>query len=271
MKLGIIQGRLLPPVEEFVQEFPLYWKLEFKYARKIGLNHIEWIVTSDSFSTNPIFGESFKFKDSDPKISSLCADFLVDIPDYFVWDDEGFSVANIAASLRKLCDAAVNWGVPCITLPLLEGADWSNHDTRSWLWPVILDVAGYYPKLTFSLEIDSIGPQSMLMFLGQRPNLALTYDTGNIQENAPCNHKEYLKRPELVAFINNVHLKDKNHIGMSVRPGEGTVPFDKIFELLKGAGYDGLYTMQFARDMADEVVTAQEDMSFVLEEGNVLC
>ena len=54
MKIGIIQGRLSPPVEGF-QECPANWKREFELLSILRLNHIEWIVTSDSLKTNPIF------------------------------------------------------------------------------------------------------------------------------------------------------------------------------------------------------------------------
>ena len=54
MKIGIIQGRLTPPDKGF-QDTPDNWKEEFERLRKLDMNHIEWIVTKESFDNNPIF------------------------------------------------------------------------------------------------------------------------------------------------------------------------------------------------------------------------
>ena len=48
MKIGIIQGRLSEPKEGF-QECPINWKREFDLLPELGLNHIEWIITSNNF------------------------------------------------------------------------------------------------------------------------------------------------------------------------------------------------------------------------------
>ena len=48
MKIGIIQGRLSEPKEGF-QDTPTDWKREFEDLKKNNLNHIEWIITKDSF------------------------------------------------------------------------------------------------------------------------------------------------------------------------------------------------------------------------------
>ena len=55
MKLGVLQGRLQPPVDGHIQEFPTKWFAEFKLLKDLDLHYLEWIVTKPSFSTNPIF------------------------------------------------------------------------------------------------------------------------------------------------------------------------------------------------------------------------
>ena len=59
MKLGIIQGRLSEPVEGF-QDTPANWEREFDLLTQLELNHVEWIVTKDSFENNPIFTEELE-------------------------------------------------------------------------------------------------------------------------------------------------------------------------------------------------------------------
>ena len=68
MKIGIIQGRLSEPKEGF-QECPIDWKREFDLLQKLGLNHIEWIITSN-FKNNPIFNDNLKRIDLENKLKS---------------------------------------------------------------------------------------------------------------------------------------------------------------------------------------------------------
>ena len=51
MNIGVIQGRLSPPIEGF-QECPVDWKREFDLLGRLGFTHIEWIVTKENFYTN---------------------------------------------------------------------------------------------------------------------------------------------------------------------------------------------------------------------------
>ena len=77
MNIGIIQGRLSSPEEGF-QECPKNWEKEFELLKELGLSHVDWIVTKNSFDNNPIF---FKNLNGYP-INSICADNLVD-KDFF--------------------------------------------------------------------------------------------------------------------------------------------------------------------------------------------
>ena len=52
-KIGVMQGRLSPPINKKIQKFPHnYWKDEFSLARKIGFDLIEWVVDDEN---TPIF------------------------------------------------------------------------------------------------------------------------------------------------------------------------------------------------------------------------
>jgi beta-galactosidase GanA len=43
-KIGIISGRLSPPIDNNIQQFPSnYWKKEFEKANRLGFDVIEWI------------------------------------------------------------------------------------------------------------------------------------------------------------------------------------------------------------------------------------
>ena len=58
-RVGIIQGRLTHPREGF-QDCPSDWQREFNLLKKIGLTHVEWIVTKENYNKNPIHSEDLK-------------------------------------------------------------------------------------------------------------------------------------------------------------------------------------------------------------------
>ena len=47
--IGIMQGRLSPPIKGRIQAFPSQtWQKEFYLARDCGFSHIEWVLDPDS-------------------------------------------------------------------------------------------------------------------------------------------------------------------------------------------------------------------------------
>ena len=55
VKLGIMQGRLVPPEPERFQSFPRQrWREEFALAQAAGLETIEWIYDAYGEDVNPL-------------------------------------------------------------------------------------------------------------------------------------------------------------------------------------------------------------------------
>jgi hypothetical protein len=87
MDIGIIQGRLLPPIKGRIQAFPRErWTEEFFIAKDIGLNSIDWIIEDDRGYPNPLLkkdGQDLIMKISEETgiiIQSVCADLFMDFP-----------------------------------------------------------------------------------------------------------------------------------------------------------------------------------------------
>ena len=231
MNLGIIQGRLLGPVDGFIQEFPHNWRLEFELLEKLDLSHVEWIVTQRSFNTNPIFFEDCR----QYKISSLCADNLV--------NSEIVSEAFLDDNLTPICEAALKNEIESVTIPLLEESDITNSEIRNKFTSHILKYADKYPTLNFSFEAETSW-ENVMSIASKRNNFWITYDTGNITSQR-INHEEYIRNT--CSKINNVHIKDRTFDGQTVPPLSGDTDFENIFNILKEVGYDGIYTLQTAR------------------------
>jgi hexulose-6-phosphate isomerase len=230
---GIIQGRLLPPVDGHIQEFPKdNWREEFDRLDELGLTHIEWIITKKSFEEGVLDLDIREYAD---RISSICCDNLIhkDIRDN----------RFLAEQLRPICDFAVKNGIGVIGIPLLEDSEVYYHNKR-----VIIDaLAPYgevYPELEFHFEMEA--PVDIATELvGACHNFFFTYDTGNIT-SCGYDHSDYLQA--MLPKIKNVHLKDRTRDPIAtVEPGAGDTDFELIFDVLKKNNYICSLTIQTAR------------------------
>ena len=247
MILGVLQGRLSEPNEGF-QEYPNNWKREFDLLPKLGLNHIEWIITYDNFHSNPIFHRDI----SEYPISSVCADFMV--------SNQFCDSEYLNKFLRPLCEAIQDNDIKYITIPLLEESDITNDVARKSFINEISNYGLAYPQLTFSFEIESY-EHVIQEVLEVCPNFRLTYDTGNMT-SLGINHKYYIQK--FIDKIDNVHLKDRTFDKKTVLPTHGATDFNSIFENLSYYDYSGRYTIQTAREKdGDEVQTIKRHKKLI--------
>ena len=219
MRLGVIQGRLSPPIEGF-QECPKNWKREFVIAKEIGLTHIEWVITKNRFEENPLLREDL----TQYPISSICADFII--------DQEFFSSSVILKRLNRVCKAAEKSGVNHVTLPLLEGSDVSEKQARKQAIALIRELVKTFPTIEFLIEAE-LGFDSTADVLTDIPEVGIVYDTGNMT-TVGVDHEQYIQ--SYGSRIRHIHLKDRmvNSQGdpITVFPGLGNTPFRLIFQQL---------------------------------------
>lgn len=233
MNIGIIQGRLSTPEEGF-QECPNDWQKEFQLAEKIGLNHIEWIITAEKYHENPIL--NLDIKKPEQKISSVCADFFVSS----VFQNQ----ESLLSHLTNLCIAIEKTNINHITVPLLEQSSVVDEYKRHRFIEFITEVKDKYKNLSFSFEAElDLDPLIEIISISDR--FFITYDTGNMTSFG-VNHSEYIS--EIAEKITNVHLKDRKYSGQSVPPGTGDTDFEKIFHELKKSNYKNNFTLQTQRE-----------------------
>jgi len=230
MKVGIIQGRLSPPLEGF-QECPTNWKREFSHFSDLRLEHIEWIITKKSFLTNPFFNHDL----TQYPIYSVCADNLV--------DERIDDIEFVEENLDPICRRAIKNNIKFVTIPLLEESSVVNDSKRRGFKEILKIFTKRYPKLNFSLEAE-LEITKLLELLSVSDTVYVTYDTGNIT-SCGLEHEEYINI--LSDRISNVHLKDRTFQGKTVAPSEGDTNFKLIFEQLKKVNYSNVFTLQTAR------------------------
>src|SRR5262245_11014416 len=86
-RIGIMQGRLVPPLEDRIQAFPRSnWADEFALAAAAGLDCIEWIYDLFGADVNPLAsdqGVERMLAEADHHhvaVVSVCADYFMDVP-----------------------------------------------------------------------------------------------------------------------------------------------------------------------------------------------
>ena len=248
MRIGIVQGRLSPPDEGF-QECPSNWEREFNLLGALDLNHIEWIVTKETFDFNPIHTVDLRRY----PISSVCADFII--------DENFLDVKYLENYFRPICDLVRKNKIQCLTIPLLEKSSVVDYDMCDRWANVIYPYLYDYRDIKFLIEAE-LGIDELNGLLSTSPDLGITYDTGNITSFG-LDHELFIDsfRDE----ITQVHIKDRIRNPLeTVIPGEGDTNFSLIFDKLKSINYDGLYTLQTARENdGDEVETIKKHKQII--------
>jgi len=246
MKIGIIQGRLLPPIDGFIQEFPIEnWKNEFEILKTIGLNHIEFIITKKSFG-NFLDLDLSKYS---KYISGLCCDNLI--------DEKISELDFLDLNLKPICEIARKFEIKNINIPLLEQSSITDNN-KNQLFSNLLSFSKIYPDLNFNFEIEDEYTTS-LELLNLSDKFYFIYDTGNLNFIG-VDHYEYINK--VFHKISNVHLKDRNETG-SYPPGEGGVNFSLIIQTLSELNYKNIYTLQTSRRISgNEIETTISDIKY---------
>ena len=238
MKIGILQGRLSPPVGGHYQEFPESWDSEFQKINELNLVGLEWIITKESNLENPIF---LNLNDlPEEKILSVCIDTLVDNR---ITDEE-----FLRDNLITVCDLLKNSTIKTLTIPILDESDLSDDSGRRLFCKMIQDIGKSYPDLNFAFEAE-LPIVKLNEIVSLSDNFYVTYDTGNIT-SCGVGHKEFINF--FKEKIINVHIKDRTYSGKTVQPLTGDTDFDLIFKELSLIGYSGPFILQTARAASGE-------------------
>lgn len=247
-QLGIMQGRLtIPDKHEGIQFFPdrNRWKNEFKIAKELKLDYIEWIM--DNPFKNPLFHFyglneiSYLMINTGIYINSVCVD-------YFITDSKGLFEINYIDIFQYLLNQCESLNIDLITIPTMK----SNFDFEEL--DCYLEKSTKFIKrndMKIALEFDDEcidGILDMMDFLRRRDHgdIGITYDIGNNAEKNILSDLEILFKEDLVYHF---HIKDKDkETGISVPLGQGDIKvWQEIFDLCKRFNYQGNFTLQGAR------------------------
>lgn len=244
-KVGILQGRLSPSLNGRFQFFPEEWQKEFKTAKEIGFDSIEWLFDWVDFENNPIFNDKGRMeiekniRESGVKASSICADY------YMEYVFTGNQAQKSIEVLKELVKAANITSEKLILIPLLEkNAPKSDEEKKE----IILNIKKALPeaekngvRIAFETEMPK---EELLEFLKSfnSESVGAYYDIGNATSYR-FNCVEDIR--SIKDRIFGIHAKDrKKGSAQSVILGEGDSDYPGCVEALKEVSFSGVIIMQ---------------------------
>jgi L-ribulose-5-phosphate 3-epimerase len=266
-RVGIMQGRLLPPSGGRLQCFPVEgWDREFALAAKAGLECIEWIYDLPGESANPLASDEGiaemrrLVKQSGVPVLSLCADYFMERP---LADPEESRSRESRETLAWLMRRSARAGIARIVLPFVDSSEIRRPEELDQVAAILEQALPVARECGLELHLEtSLTPARFADLLGRLPEsfVKVNYDSGNSASLG------YDPREELAAYgrrIGSVHIKDRVRGGGTVPLGSGDTRFEDLFGGLRNLGYRGDFILQVARAPEDEVERARRDRAFV--------
>ena len=130
MKIGVMQGRLLPKYKGRYQAHPLgYWEKEFSLAKNLGLDCIEFILDYNDFDKNPLMSDNgikeiirVKSK-TGVDVKSICSDYFMEAPIHSENDEVSSQSIKV---LNTLIKNASKLNVSDIVIPCVDKSSFQN-------------------------------------------------------------------------------------------------------------------------------------------------
>lgn len=228
-----MQGRLLPKVKGRYQAFPgKEWKTEFKIAKKIGLNLIEFIFEEDDEIVNPLMSQKKLDEileishDTGVKVRSVCADYFMNNP---IYDLENKKNIEILQTLLQNCQYI---GIKEIVIPFIDNSKIDNIIKKENLITFLQYFENILSKseIKLCLETDfNYKENRNLINELNSNNIRLNYDTGNSASLGFDSVSEINYNSDLIC---SYHIKDRKFEGGPVILGSGDYKFETFFSLI---------------------------------------
>lgn len=261
-KIGIMSGRLSPPIANNIQQFPFNsWKNEFVKANELGFDSIEWIY--DLNENNPILNNHDELKlfsvKNNVKIDSVCADYFMEKKLFNV------SEHDLALNLQKLNQLIENCNklnIEILEIPLVDSSSIQNEKFRNEFISNLnssLSIAEQN-KVFLTLETD-LPPEffKKLVLDFDHPNIKINYDIGN---SVSLGYNPSLELSTLSKWIKNIHIKDRLYDSHTVPLGMGDVDFELFFSTLSKIHYSESLIIQGAReDLENNQISPEQTCS----------
>jgi L-ribulose-5-phosphate 3-epimerase len=267
-KLGIMEGRLVPPEDGRFQCFPRKrWESEFALAAEVPFDYIEWVYDLYGHDVNPLGSAALEQRlnrltaSSGVCIRSVCADYFMEKPLVRCSEDE------LNDRLQELTHILRNGravGVNRVVIPFVDASAIRSDEDFVAARDALNAAMPFAEETGIELHLEtSLGPAEFAKLLDGVPHtkLKVNYDSGNSASLG------YSLADEFAAYgarIGSVHIKDRVLNGGTVPLGAGSADFPALFDSLEKIDYRGDFTLQVARGVpGDEIAWAKQNVAWV--------
>lgn len=262
-RIGLIQGRMLPPNYSEYQIFPISnWEEEIDLIINSGFDYVEGLYDKKVHFLNMInslkSSNDSKTQNTKNLIKSICLDALTNL-----------SIDNISEIEKHIEDVkriSNVLEVETLVIPFLSSKSIYDLDYAMQAIHIVkkagLISQNYKKKMKIAFEFNLTSEVIMQAFqLTNIDNIGVCVDLGNINSLGLNPETEIAKLKERVFHI---HVKDKNVFGLNVMLGLGGVNFAKCFECLRAINYEGLVTLEtcYSNDAIDG---AKKNLKFIYD------
>ncbi len=258
MLLGIMQGRLLPPINNRIQCFPKdRWNEEFSLASSLGIQMIEWIYEDYGSNENPLSSDTGISSieklaaEQGVQVLSLCADYFMDYP--FLRCSRSEQQERIS-KLKWLLDRGRKAHIRSIVLPFVDAANIRNVEEMKEVVALLQEVLPLAEQYNIELHLEADLPPNVfhaLLCQLRHPLLMVNYDSGNSASLGYSISEEFKAYGER---IGSIHIKDRLLGGSTVSLGKGAVNFIELATALKKIQYERPLILQIARGVSGDEV-----------------
>lgn len=265
-RIGIMQGRLVPPEGDRFQAFPRErWADELALAESVPIAFIEWIHDAYGETVNPLFNEPALLVELAARYHldqrSICADWFMDYP---LLRCSAPELDERIGALQHLLSAAKSIHVHRIVLPFVDASRLSVRKDEDILVGIIERLLPTIELLGVEVHLETdLAPETFCSLLERIPHpmIKVNYDSGNSASSG------FSVAEEFSAYgnrIGSVHIKDRLLNGGTVALGRGGADFEALFRNLKAIHYLGDFTLQTARgQVGNEVALARQNLAFI--------
>jgi hexulose-6-phosphate isomerase len=265
-KIGIMQGRLVPPEPGHFQAFPRdRWADELALAPQVPLSYIEWIYDLYGADVNPLTNDPGLLKataaEHGVEVRALCADYFMDRPFLRCTDAECQQRVDL---LQQLLRRAKQVGIQRIVLPFVDASKIETEEDHRTIVRVLEAALPGARETGVELHLETaLAPADFARLLDQVPStmVKVNYDSGNSSSLG------FIPKEEFAAYgdrIGSVHIKDRARGGGTLPLGTGDAHLGSVFDELGKVGYQGDITLQVARsEPGQEVAWARSNREFV--------
>jgi len=265
-KIGIMQGRMVPPERGRFQSFPrARWADEFELAASASLSYIEWIYDLYGADVNPLIHDVAALNSaiavSGVSLRSLCADYFMDLPFLRCTMTE---CRERQAVLETLLRVAPSVGIQRVVIPFVDASKIADKEDADRLVGVIGEVLPTAREQGIEIHLEtSLPPGDFAALLDRLPDplVKANYDSGNSSSLG------FIPAEEFAAYgprIGSIHIKDRLLGGGTVPLGTGDADLPAVFAAMERIGYEGDITLQVARpEPGNEVAWARSNREFV--------